>query len=72
MISKYVCWLYNEYNSLISWIIIYVVYFSSTHLFLNLHSQSVELDSIWYDIGFSDDSVNIYYALIWDLSVTLC
>jgi hypothetical protein len=49
-----------------------LLYFSSTHLFLNLHSQSVELNSIWYDIRFFDDSMNIYYALIWDLSVTPC
>jgi len=49
-----------------------LLYFPSTHLFLNLHSQSVELNSIWYDIRFFDDSMNIYYALIWDLSVTPC
>jgi hypothetical protein len=41
-----------------------LLYFSSTNLFLNLHSQSVELNFIWYDIRFFDDSMNIYYALI--------
>ena len=47
-----------------------LLYFPSTYLFLNFHSYSVELNYIQYDIHLFDDSVNIYYALILDLSVT--
>jgi hypothetical protein len=41
-----------------------LLYFPSTHLFLKLHSYSIELNFIRYDIYFFDNSVNIYYAFI--------
>ena len=38
-------------------------YFSSTHLFLNLHSHSVELNFICYNIDCFDNYMNILLCL---------
>ena len=47
-----------------------LLYFLSTHQFLNFHLYFVELNYIRYDIYYFDNYANIYYVLISDLLVT--
>ena len=50
-----------------------LLYFSSTHPFLNLHTHSVELNFIRYDIHCFDNYASIYNVLISVyLSITSC